>query len=272
MFEDVIVGVGDYDAGRDAVALAKELAAGAQRLTLAYVEVVMVKPDPDSGPAWQDADRRRAIERLASLRDEFRVDAETVCVKAHSVAKGLRGLTGSAAADLLVIGASRRDEYERMYIGDDAREVLEKPPCAVALAPVGYASRRSRLKKIGVGYDGSPASGRALALCRQLAADLGGSLSAFQAVPEPLKVHDPWNSQRELEEGVEEARARVAQLGDVEAHAGSGDAAESLARYGRSVDLLVVGAHRHDLIDELRSGSTAQRLADDVPCPLLVLA
>ena len=129
-----------------------------------------------------------------------------------------------------------------------------------------------RLEEDRVGYDGSPGSERALAVGRQLAADLGGSLSAFHAVPVPLKVHDPWNSQRELDEGVEEARATIAQLGDVEAQAASGDASELLVGYGRSVDLLVVGAHRHDLVDELRSGSTAQRLAGSAPCPLLVLA
>ncbi len=61
--------------------------------------------------------------------------------------------------------------------------------------------------------------------------------------------------------------------GDVEPHVvSSDDAAEALARYGASVDLLVLGSHRYRPIDHLLSGSTAQRLADDAPCPLLVLA
>jgi nucleotide-binding universal stress UspA family protein len=272
MFNNVIVGVGDDEAGQDAIALAKELGAGARRLALADVEVVTLKPDPDSGVVGQEADRRRALERLASLRDEFRVHADLLCVEAHSAAQGLRALVTSEDAELLVIGASRRDEYERQFVGDDTRDVLKNPPCAVGVAPVGYATRTPRLKKIGVAYDRSQASERALAVGRELVGELGGTLSAFQAVPESVQVHDPWNAERELDEDVEEARTSIAQLGDVEAHAASGDAAEALAQYGTSVDLLVVGSHKHGLIDELMSGSTAQRLADSAPCPLLVLA
>ena len=272
MFNEVIVGVGDYEAGRDTVALARELAASGRPLTLAHVEVVGPKRVPRSEAAWPEADCRRARKWLALLGDELRVDAEPVCVKSHSVAKGLRTLAAAKDADLVVIGASRRDDYERLLIGDDTREVLENPACAVAVAPVGYASRPSRLKKIGIGYDGSPASERALAVGRRLVRDLGVSLSAFEAVPVPPQGYDPWNAQRELDEDVEEARARIAQLGDVEPQAASGDATEALARYGTSVDLLVLGSHKHGLIDKLMSGSTALQHADSAPCPLLVLA
>jgi nucleotide-binding universal stress UspA family protein len=191
MFNDVIVGVGDYEAGRDAVALARALAASGRPLTLAYVEVVGPKRVPRSEAAWPEADCRRARKWLALLGDELRVDAEPVCVESHSVAKGLRTLAATEDADLLVIGASRRDEYERLLIGDDTREVLDNPGCAVAVAPVGYASRPSRLKKIGIGYDGSPASERALAVGRRLVRDLGVSLSASRQSPCLPRVTTP---------------------------------------------------------------------------------
>ena len=110
MFNDVIVGVGDYEAGRDAVALARELAASGRPLTLAYVEVVGPKRVPRSEAAWPEADCRRARKWLALLGDELRVDAEPVCVESHSVAKGLRTLAATEDADLLVNRASRRDE------------------------------------------------------------------------------------------------------------------------------------------------------------------
>lgn len=271
MFKQAIVGTRDYETGRDAVALAKELSAGA-RLALAYVEVVTLKPAPDSGAVWQDDDCRRALGELASLREDFGVDAERLCVEAHSAADGLRALVASEDADLLVIGASRRDEYERLYVGDDVRDLLKNPPCAVAVAPIGYSARTHGLKKIGVGYDGSPASDRAMTVGRELVREVGGGLSAFQAVPPPIRVHDPWNARRELDTEVEAARANVAQLGDVEADAAAGDVAEALARYGASVDLLVIGSHKHGFIDDLMSGSTAQRLAETTPCALLVLA
>jgi hypothetical protein len=40
MFDNVIVGVDDHDAARDAVGLATQLASGTRQLTFAYVEVV----------------------------------------------------------------------------------------------------------------------------------------------------------------------------------------------------------------------------------------
>jgi nucleotide-binding universal stress UspA family protein len=97
-------------------------------------------------------------------------------------------------------------------------------------------------------------------------------VSAFRAVPEPLRVRDAWDPQPEIDEGVAQARRRLAELGDLEPYAASADdAAEALARYGAAVDLLVVGSHEYRPIDHLLPGSTAQRLADDTPCPLLVL-
>jgi nucleotide-binding universal stress UspA family protein len=128
------------------------------------------------------------------------------------------------------------------------------------------------LKTIGVAYDGSPGSEQALAVARGLARERHARLSAFEAVPEPIHVHDPHNVEGEIEEGVARARERLAGLGDVEPHAASGEPAEELARYAASVDLLVLGSHEHGPNDRLRGGSTAQRLADRAPCPLLALS
>lgn len=112
MFDNVIVGVDDCDAGRDAVGLATQLASGKRRLAFAYVEVVALKP-PDARDASESPVCQRATERLASLADAAEVDAEVLCVEARSVASGLHELGVSRRADLLVIGASRRDEHDR---------------------------------------------------------------------------------------------------------------------------------------------------------------
>jgi nucleotide-binding universal stress UspA family protein len=272
MFDNVIIGVDDPEGGRDALALARQLASPDGDLTLAYVQVVMPRPDEDSGAASLAADRRPALQRLVSLRDTSHLDARVLAIQARSVAAGLHELASRRDADLLVIGASRRDPYERMLVRDDTRAVLENPPCPVAVAPLGYARRASGLDRIGAGYDGSPESERALGVARELARELGGRVSAFRAVPEPVRVRDAWDPQPEIDEGVAQARRRLAELGDLEPYAASADdAAEALARYGTSVDLLVVGSHEYRPIDHLLSGSTAQRLADDAPCPLIVL-
>ena len=271
MFEKVVVGIDDYEAGRDALELANQLVSLRGSLLLVYVEVVMAAPGPDSDPRWQLDDRRRALERLTRVREDADLAAELLTVQAGSVARGLHEAV-RRHGDLLVIGASRRDDFERTFVGDDTRQVLQDPPRAVAVAPNGYAARARALDTIGVAYDGSPHSGQALAVGSELARELKAELSAFEAVPEPMYVSDPVNGHVALEDRLAKAREQLAALEDVTPHVGSGDAAEALARYGASVDLLVLGGHESRRRDRFSGGSTSQRLAEGVSSPLLVLA
>jgi nucleotide-binding universal stress UspA family protein len=272
MFDNVVVGADDDQAGRDALELAKQLASTGGNLLLVHVQVVMAPPEPGEDPEWQVAERQRALERLASLGVAARVDAQPLAVRARSVAAGLHGAV-RAHGDLLVIGASRRDDFERALVGDDTPEVLKDSPYPVAVAPVEYGKRQpAPFKRIGVAYDGSPQSERALALARRLARERRAELAAFEAVPEPVLARHPTNYELEVAEGLERARRHLADLGDVEAHAAFGDGPEALASYAASVDLLVLGSHEYRPIDRLRGGSTSQRLAGDSRCPLLVLS
>ena len=82
MFENVVVGVGGYQAGRDALELANALLARAGRATLVYVELLQSEGDADSGTG-PDAERQRfGLERLRRLRDEAGVSAEIARVQA----------------------------------------------------------------------------------------------------------------------------------------------------------------------------------------------
>jgi hypothetical protein len=94
MFDKVVVGIDDYQAGRDALELANQLVSPRGNLLLVYVEVLMRAPGPDSNPQWQLDDRRRALERLASVRDDAALDGELLTVQASSVARGLHEAVG----------------------------------------------------------------------------------------------------------------------------------------------------------------------------------
>jgi nucleotide-binding universal stress UspA family protein len=270
MFENVVVGVKEDEAGRDALALARQLVSGDGRLTLVSVYVAVNTPPPDGDTGWQAGERRRALERLAALRDEAGVGADLTWRQARSAAVGLREVAHEPG-DLLVVGASRRDDYERVFVGDDAREVLGHAPSAVAVAPAGYAARPGDLRAIGVAYDATTASEQALAAARALAAAGAGQVSVFQVVPEPVRVRDPWHVEAEIAAGVERAGARLAELEGVSTHAVSGEPAEELARFADTVDLIVLGPHTRRPLDRMSGGSTAQRLAGAARCPLLVL-
>jgi nucleotide-binding universal stress UspA family protein len=270
MFDNVVVGIDNHEAGRDALELAKQLVPPDGDMLLVFVEVVMRAPGPDTDPQWQRDERRRALQRLASVRDDAHADAQLLTVQAGSVARGLHEAV-RRHGDLLVIGASRRDEYERTFIGDDTRQVLQGAPSAVAVAPTGYATRLPALDTIGVGYDGSPASEQALTVASALARERGAELSAFEAVAEPMYANDPVSGQQALEARLEKARKQLAELRGVKPYVASGDAAQALARYAASIDLLVVGSHDYRLSDRFSGGSTSQRLAGSAACPLLVL-
>jgi nucleotide-binding universal stress UspA family protein len=268
MFSSVVVGVKQLEAGRDAVCLARALTSAKGNLTLAHVQVVAPRPAPDSGVAGAAAQRRDALKRLATLCDESQLDAEVVCGEAPSVRRGLHDLARARDADLLVIVASREDEIYRDLVGDDARDLLGNPPCAVGVAPVGYSARRASLQTIGVAYRRSPESDRVLAMARSLAAERHATLSAFHAVS-GLQVRDPRHLEESIDDEVAQARDRIGKLG-VEAHAEYGDPVQQLRCFGRSVDLLVLGSRSDRPIGHLGTG-VAQRLADAPPCPLLVV-
>ncbi len=271
MLDNVMVGIGtDDEAGEDAIALAQQLVSSGGQLTLVHVLVVTAKPAPDSGAVHATATYRRAIEELTDLARQLVPSAHVACVDAPSVRRGLHELAAAEHADLLVVSSSRTDEVARLLLGDDTTEVLQDPPCPVAVAPPRYAAHSTAIRRIGVAYDGSPESEQALALARSLATDRGAELSAFETAPERPRPRDIWDAAPDHH--LDETRDQVAALGGVEAEAELGDPADELARYAPSVDLLVIGSHKSRAIDRGLQQTTAQQLADRTSSPLLVLS
>ena len=273
MFKNIIVGVDDREGGRDAIALAEVLAAAGDEVTLVYV----YRGDPH---AWHgsvgvfDADaRERAREVLEKARAGAGFEADLRWRGSPSAGRGLHEMAEVIGADLLVIGSSRRGLIGRVLIRDDTRAALNGAPCAVAIAPAGYSERPVVMREIGVGYDGSADSERALKVARTLAAQHHTKLSAFHAVSIPAHLAHGLLSVdgTMLDNLVEDARARIAVLGDLEPHAAYGEPAEELALYSASLDLLVVGSRGYGPVGRLVHGSTSQHLARTARCPLLVL-
>jgi nucleotide-binding universal stress UspA family protein len=272
VFNQVIVGVDGQVGGRDAIALAKDLMLAGGELTLAHVQLGygFVR---GSSAAFDEAGRQRSLALLEAARDEAGVRTGRLSVRSSSVGRGLHEMAEGQGAELLVVGSCRRGLIGRAFLGDDTREELNGAPCAVAVAPAGYADQPSVLREIGVGYNGSPESERALAVARELAAERGARLSAFEAVAIPAYVFgsDAGALAESIPTYVDQARDRIAALGGVEPHAAYGMVAEELALYSASLDLLVLGSRAYGPIGRLVHGSTSQKLARSARCPLLVL-
>jgi len=273
MFEQVIVGVDGLSGGRDALTLARQLAGKRGAIVLAHIYIETLPPARGSPGIVQAGERARSQELLESVRWESGVDARLCSIESPFVGRGLHELAERIDADLIVVGSSRRGLVGRVLQGDDMRAALNAAPCAVAIAPSGYAQRPALLVEIGVGYDGSPESRNALAFAHGLAVERHAHVSVFEAVvmspPGGADVQHP--DRNTLQAKVDQARERLASLGDVEPHAAYGDAAEELAMYGASVDLLIVGSRGYGPLGRLIHGRTSLRLAHTARCPLLVL-
>lgn len=272
MFNKVMIGIDERQGGRDAIALARQLVSDDGELTLAYVHGGYPIPARGSNAAFEATERDRALTLLSNMAAETGIKSVR-CKGSPSVGRGLHELAELDATDLLVIGSTRHGLLGRVLIGDDTRHALEGAPCAVAIAPAGYTQQPNALTEIGVAYNESAESKHALEVATALAADREAKLSVFEAVSLPSYMFlGPGVPIADLTTDlVDDARKRIADLGDVEAHAAYGDPAEELTIYSASLDLLVVGSRDYGPVGRLLHGSTTQRLARTARCPLLVL-
>jgi nucleotide-binding universal stress UspA family protein len=273
MFRNVIVGVVDGQGGRDAIALAGQLVDPDGLLTLAHVYSHELRVPGRSAADADEAKRQNAVRLLERAREQAGVDARLRPFLASSPGQGLHLLAQDIRADLLVVGSSSDGVLGRVLLADDTHHALNGAPCAVAIAPAGYAQHPAEIREIGVGYNDSSESQNAIRFARELARRYDADVSAFGAVslpsytfiggPVPLEGVD-------LQEMVDAARARIAALG-VEAHAAYGITSEELSLYSESVDLLILGSREYGPVGQLVHGSTSQELAGSARCPLLVL-
>ncbi len=273
MFSKIIVGVDEHDGGRDAIALARNLVEPHSQLTLVHIHAGFPAIGRGTNREFEAVERDRAYALLERARTEAGIDAALTAHGAASVGHGLHELAESLGADLLVIGSNRRSATGRVLIGDDANVALNHAPCAVAIAPAGYAKHAQPLREIGIAYNGSAESEHAIAVARKLAALHGAKLSAFEAVslPSYAFVGVPAPTEDIVESLVDDAISRIKALGGIEPHAVYGPARKELAVYGASLDLLILGSRDYGPIGRLVHGSTTHELAHTAPCPVLAL-
>jgi len=273
MFNRVLVGVDGRQGGRDAIALATRLTTRARHLTLAHVYAGHGDPPVRGYDDDETTQITRARFLLQAASGHGRIDAELRWTGAKSPGRGLHQLAETVNADLLVVGSTRRGPVGRVLLGDDTRDALDGAPCAVAIAPAGYAAQAAAIRNIGVGYDGSPGSERALLAARALAAELDAKLAALEVVDFPsYTLSGPLAGDSTMVGHlVDDARERVAALGGLEPHATAGQPAEELGLWSDSLDLLVVGSHGFGGVGRLVHGSTSRELTRRAQCPLLAL-
>ncbi|MEO8966670.1 MAG: universal stress protein [Solirubrobacteraceae bacterium] len=271
-FANVLAGVDGSPTGRDAIALGAMLRHPDGELMLAHVSVTSSAAYLSFGTGTA---RAGSIDMLERARTQAAVVADLKDVASLSVGRGLHQLAEGSAADLLVVGSCSRGLLGRVFIGNDTRASLNGAPCAVAVAPRGYAEQPASINTIGVAYNGTTEAEAALAVARDLAARYGAATRALTVVsPVPGGI-DYWEA-FDADWGAIEATERTAKerLRSLDGVAGSvavGVPSEALAVFGAEVDLIVIGSRGYGPVRRMMLGSTSLHLARTARAPLLVL-
>jgi nucleotide-binding universal stress UspA family protein len=274
MYVNVLVGIDGLDGDLDAVALAKALAPAQDSFALAHVRLVDAVASRGSSSAFDVATRELSSGLLERQRSALAQHADVVSIGATSVGAGLHDVAETRGADLIVVGSCHRSAAGRIFTGDDARSVMHHAPCAVAVAPAGYAGDPGKIATIAAAYDGSAESEVALAHAAMLAAAVDGQAQARSVVELHVYGGGGWTSAasafEDPETAIAGARERLGELSGVELEVIAGPVREELAALSERVDVIVCGSRHQTGIKRVVIGSTSDYLARHSACPLLI--
>jgi nucleotide-binding universal stress UspA family protein len=181
MYANLIVGFDGSDAGRDGVALARRLAlATGARVTAVYARSYLALSD-DVRETDEDVPWNEAAERVLDGAREMLADIPGVMCRAVAErvpAHALHSAAEAADAALIVIGSTHRSGIGRIAPGTTADQILHAAPCAVAVAPAGYAEGATNqpLLVVGAAVDGAGESDRVARLAASIARRAGATL------------------------------------------------------------------------------------------------
>ena len=266
----IVVGVEQSERSRDAVALARTLArAAGTRLILAGVYARDARADAQS-----------TFERIA--RPLGGVRAELRAIPCTSVSRGLQQLAAEEGALAIVVGPSHRGRVGRIVPGSVGTRLLHGAPCPVAVAPSGYwGGGQPPIRRIGVGYEGSPESAEALDAAIGLATCTGAAVRVLgvvepaaitAAVPSGLGYVEREESTRaDLTEGLQHAIDRAAAPVEIAGEIADGYADDELARLSHDVDLLICGSRGHSPLGSVMLGSVSAGVLRKTRSPVLIV-
>jgi nucleotide-binding universal stress UspA family protein len=268
------------DGGRDALELARVLAASESDASALVVTVLFGGPLPMEYALLVEEEAGDAEPILEEARDKLAgLEVETRAYGGGSPAAILTRLAEEESFDAIVVGSPHRGPIGRVMLGSVARSLLNGAPTDVAVAPKGYAEDdHQALRDIAVGYDGGAeakvALQRAEALAKRSSARLRLLTVVTPPVATPVMVPGayspgyPPDPERVIDEGVHSVDHSLA----VEPVRLDGDPALELTREcGEGTDLLVVGSRGYGPVTRVLLGSVSRKVVQEAPCPVLVV-
>lgn len=265
--------------GDDALALARTIGAGRDLRRVVVYVVASSAPTVEADPATIDALDGTAAHHLEHIRDGLRDDETLTVLAADSPAHGLHDHAEQCGADLVAVGAmspaNHLPHLPSIFVAD---RLLAGGPCAVAVAPEGYAARAHALARIVVGFDGSAEADNALHEAAALAACAGAHVYVVHAhAPSYLETLVPIEADQANPAASENVAARglaslpVAMRGETADQIGSaGSVIEAFASAHRA-DLVVLGSRGYGPVRSALLGTTGAHLLHAADFPLVIL-
>lgn len=280
MFKTIVVGVDGGGGGADALALAALLQRSfASELVAVHAYLDSYLIGRGANPAYDAVLHDDSNAMLSRELEGAGVEATVAIVADKSPARALHQAAERRTADVIVVGSDRHGPLGRVLPGDVTAGTLHGAPCAVAVAPRGYAETKHRIQAVGVGYDGSPEAEIALDAAIEVAHATHARIELAYVIT-PVAPIAPWQTpmaaietERTIREGAEQKVATaVAKIsGAAAGHTPSGLAHSELARLSRGVDLLIVGSRGYGPLRRLLLGSTSSKLVREASCPVIAL-
>ncbi|HWB70422.1 MAG TPA: universal stress protein [Solirubrobacterales bacterium] len=279
----LLVGLDGRDGGHDALELARVLSEG-QDGEIVAATVLFGGPLPMEYTVLPSESAKEAepiFERARAAVGD--IEIETRAYGGGSPAALLTVYAEREGCDAIVIGSSHRGALGRVLLGSVAHSLLNGAPRGVFVAPRGYASERDRhqpLRTIAVAYDGSAEAKQALRQAERLALPSNATLEILTVVSPPAVTTVPGGAAGsyapsyppEPDEVIEEAVGSVDPKLGARGQRLDGSPAEQIATHcEEGVDLLVIGSRGYGPLTRVLLGSVSRRLADEAPCPVLVV-
>ena len=278
----LIIGYDGRNASDDALALGADLChlLNAQPIVLSVApwprfmhgEDLKVALEVDAGDALI-----RACTKLSDL------DPIAKAVAHRSAAEEMALVAKAESATAIVIGASHRGALGKVLLGSVGRSLLHAAPCAVAVAPTGYARDAAGApKRIAVAFDGGPEAWAALdtgiflaqaahaelALLTVAGTDFYMTDSVFPAVG----IGDMADRERDYAQQIlDEAASKVPEAVSRTTVLMQGAPCGLLADASSEYDLMVLGSRGHGPMGRTVLGSVSGCVMDEAASPVLVL-
>ena len=302
MLDRIVVGYAGDQAGRDAVALAGKFAAACKgRLTVVFPYHPLLARQ--ASEQAQERVRTEVETLLGEIESSGGLGEPTYHWTSSSwPIHALHELADYEAAQLIVFGAAREDLGDHLHVSLMER-MVHGAPCAVAVAPAGYAppaphapaatvapeglpvaARHHELSRIGVGFSSSQEGRAAVRLARELAGLTGAVVRVIAGAGlEPALASYAFSSpaleevENEICAETEQTLARVCRelsAGDgvpVEHETIRGDPASVLIERTAELDLLVLGSRAYGPLRHVLLGSVSARVMREARCPVLVV-